>query len=93
MARDLSKSNPQPAQMEHGEQIEIQNISISSDKIRFMEIAHIDALNLCPTQKRAHKACCCRPCQDERGKYYSNLGRSTSDGSQALKRQIFMGRR
>ena len=41
--------------MEDGEQIKTQNISIPSDKIGFVEVAHINALNLSPTQKELIK--------------------------------------
>lgn len=36
--------------MQNREQIKTQNISIASDEIGIVEIAHIDALNLSPTQ-------------------------------------------
>ena len=52
---DTTFRPPQPAQMEDGEHIETQNISIPSDKIGFVEVARIDALNLSPTQKELIK--------------------------------------
>lgn len=48
-------SDPQPAQMKDEEQIETHNISIPSDKIGFVEVAHIDALNLPTIQKELIK--------------------------------------
>lgn len=41
--------------MKDEEQIETPNISIPSDKIGFVEVAHIDALNLPPKQKELVK--------------------------------------
>ena len=52
---DATFQTPQPAQIEDGEQIKTQKISIPSDKIGFVEVAHIDALNLSPTQKELIK--------------------------------------
>lgn len=57
--------------MEDGEQSETQNISISFWQDWLCE--NCPCSEPLSNTERAHQACCCRPCQDERGKYYSNL--------------------